>query len=573
MKKLVMNNKFVIGLILIMTLFCGDTENDSTTPEGFDRMIKASSYFQQPEELLQNQKVGEGVEVCNTGDDDICDEDEKQEPDLTETEATPGGGSMTTREYNCTVQKYKAAPGFNELFLLSPTADVIYPGSIIEGSSIRTGEYKPIVAPRKPLNVSVSIIGVTDVASQTVENPTLSGFRTARVSLLGTQNTADVIPPNNTAFSVKSIYSSEQLGVALGAHFKGQVGAALSIDFSGSLDVTTSTKMQKHVARFVHKYYTIDIDLPTNPSDFFEEVPDINPSVSPVYVSSITYGRMILFELESNRDETHINAAANLAVEYGGSYELGSSIDVNYSEVLASSSINATVIGGSQVSPDNKGACSLVNNLEALRTCIRFGGLKYQDALPLSYTLRFLSDNSIARVVLASEYNVRECDLVGETNRGTIRLLRMRASSRDETSNNLEVYGYIAIRPTSEDVTTSTNQCNLDDILKEDSEYIILMARPDRNDKFPGSISGEWQNFDAYNYAASYIFSQDQPNLEVCAVLKDRDKGSSINDDTFRTKHIIRIGDLEDIAITDDPRTLRIEDERGDGWIDIGISP
>lgn len=48
----------------------------------------------------------------------------------------------------CKSTKYKLGPEYSEGFLLNPTSDVIYPGAIIDGNSIKDGGYRLISLPR-----------------------------------------------------------------------------------------------------------------------------------------------------------------------------------------------------------------------------------------------------------------------------------------------------------------------------------------------------------------------------------------------------------------------------------------
>lgn len=62
------------------------------------------------------------------------------------------------------------------------------------------------------------------------------------------------------------------------------------------------------------------MDLPDQPSDLFDG--DVEKSLfgtnMPMYVSSVTYGRMALFTIESELDETTVRAALNIS--YGAAH-------------------------------------------------------------------------------------------------------------------------------------------------------------------------------------------------------------------------------------------------------------
>lgn len=64
------------------------------------------------------------------------------------------------------------------------------------------------------------------------------------------------------------------------------------------------------VARFIQNYYTLDMDMPSSPADLFDG--EVNATLfgthMPMYVSSVTYGRMALFTIESELEETEVKA-------------------------------------------------------------------------------------------------------------------------------------------------------------------------------------------------------------------------------------------------------------------------
>ena len=67
--------------------------------------------------------------------------------------------------------------------------DVLWPGAIIDAATIPTGDYVPIVAPRKPLTISVSLINIAGAKSRTVQDPKLSTMRESIASILAQEVT------------------------------------------------------------------------------------------------------------------------------------------------------------------------------------------------------------------------------------------------------------------------------------------------------------------------------------------------------------------------------------------------
>ena len=99
------------------------------------------------------------------------------------------------------------------------------------------------------------------------------------------------------------------------------MSAFLSADVSyGIYDLSTkfnwhsTTKKNKIIAKFRQIYFTVNVDTPAHPSDFFspsmslENVEALLPAGSaPVYVGSVSYGVMALMFIETDFSEEEIN--------------------------------------------------------------------------------------------------------------------------------------------------------------------------------------------------------------------------------------------------------------------------
>ncbi|MBN2353332.1 MAG: thiol-activated cytolysin family protein [Spirochaetales bacterium] len=314
-------------------------------------------------------------------------EDPNQPPDL------PG--------YYNTVTKEKVANGFDETLCLDPTTSVIWLGSILDGNTITSGGYIPITARRGPLTFSMGGPFV-NVQSVTVPEATLSKVREGIRDIV----TSGVIgkTPNNTQFTSTSVYSLEQLGVSVGLNFHGW-----GLTVNGSFNFSNQNVRTRMFMKFLQVYYTLDIDEPVEPIDFFapgttwtDLSGQINGSVSPVYVASVKYGRIGTIAVESDYSEQEVEAALSAAYNAGiagGGIDIG----VTYTNIINNSTINVKIYGGSGEDGCQVTDCaSFINWVKA--------GAEYSiddPGAPIAYTLKYLKDRSVARIVLADEYYVR----------------------------------------------------------------------------------------------------------------------------------------------------------------------
>lgn len=152
-------------------------------------------------------------------------------------------------------------------------------------------------------------------------------------------------------------------------------------------------------------YYTLDVDRPSSPSSWYSEVPRGMGEFTPVYVSSVKYGRMAMLIFESTAKVTELEAA--LKASFNGAVVSGSlNITAEHKKTWSQTKFDGIVVGG-----DSESGGNLIDGIDSFNDWVK-KGTRYDAnsaAAPLSYTLRFLDDNSVAKVVLSGEYDVRDC--------------------------------------------------------------------------------------------------------------------------------------------------------------------
>jgi hypothetical protein len=294
-------------------------------------------------------------------------------------------------EYLYKIDYYSVAAGYDEQIVLNPQTDVIYPGAIIKGESILDGSYVPIPATRKPITISTSLTGGGNVSVK-VTDPKLSTVREAVNKLMN--QTYDV-PPANMGFTIEQAYSQTQLKLSLRASYSGIV------DVSGGFDYSNKKIKTRLVAKFIQNYYTLDMDLPSSPADLFDGNvgSTLFGTYMPMYVSSVTYGRMALFTIESELEETEVRSFLQ------GSYaSVNASLSADFDALKASSTMKVYVLGGSGAD-----AGLAVDGFDAFKNYIKTGGnfSKTSPGAPISYKLRYIKDNTIGKIVFAASYPIR----------------------------------------------------------------------------------------------------------------------------------------------------------------------
>ncbi|MBR6177278.1 MAG: thiol-activated cytolysin family protein [Bacteroidales bacterium] len=323
-------------------------------------------------------------------------------------------GASTTEKLNtgdgiviCDCQEYEQSEKFNENMLLDPASSSIYPGSILDGNTIKNGGYKTVSLKRAPLTISTDFFNKEGNSSVCVENPTLSGVRDGIKSMLYDCE-INGHTQANTTFEIKEVYSEEQLSLAIGT--TANIGKRANIEAGFNFD-KSSTK--SHVlVKLIQVYYTVDMDEPPTIADFFDpsvSADDIKTALNgctiPVYVSSVKYGRVAYFSVESSESAQTIKAA--LEAQYNAAI-WNATLKTEFEQTLKSkeTTISGTVVGGS-----GEQAAKAISGLDGMLEYIKSGGnfSKESPAAPIAFTLKSLKERNIFSVSNATKYTIRNC--------------------------------------------------------------------------------------------------------------------------------------------------------------------
>lgn len=367
---------------------------------------------------------------------------------LSKLETTPSqvdAGQRSAEErlgdYSCTRQDFTETRQYDRIVAYSANSDSMWPGAILHGNSVYDGLFAQAVFDRRALDVSVSLENLAGGPSATMENPDLSSFRDAISGILSSQINGDT--PANIYAEIEEVHSSEQLAIALGA---GVSGGVAPFSISASFDFNDQNVKSRYVVKYVQAYYTVDVDAPGKASDWLSDTVTLedvkqafNDEDPPVYVSSVTYGRTVLFTFESNYSASELASA--LEFTYSGGVDVSGDVSVTYAEMVSQSNITAYILGGS-----GGDAAQAIDGYEELRDFIRSGGNYSPESpgAPIAYKLSYLADNQPARVSFTREYQTQECVRVSQKVLVTLDSITVE-DGRDEitSNNNLEVYGVV----------------------------------------------------------------------------------------------------------------------------------
>lgn len=398
----------------------------------------------------------------------------------------------------CNYVHYRETVHAGEFVAFQPNSATLWPGNIVQGDDAQYGLLTPIGLSRSPMTFSVSLENLQGSPVGHMEAPSLSSFREQRNEILAAGTDGAV--PAQVSYDMMQVYDASQVAVAVGGSLDWLGAASISSLFEFESDV----QLNKVLVDFTQAYYTIDVDIPGLPSDFFAEDVTVeeletftgedNP---PMYVQSITYGRRVIFALESTYTEEEIRVAFDAgfdALFASGGIEL----DVQHREVFEQSKISALVLGGSGTD-----AVKTVFGVEGLFEYIAAGGdySKESPGAPIAYKLAYL-DNSGTTFALATEYSERQCydnfvDVTGEVARMEY------LGGNDDGAGHVEVFGWLKYRVAP---ASDPDPCRQD---APGWETIF-----DRNDGGPQDVFGIWVPMNPVQKTVLDI--EAEPNASLC---------------------------------------------------------
>jgi thiol-activated cytolysin len=354
-----------------------------------------------------------------------------------------GTASAAAREgdYSCTRQNLQETRQYDRIVAYAANSDSMFPGAIISADSVLTGLFTQQVLDRAPETISVSLENLGGKKSAVIENPSLSSYREALTGVLQQEITGST--PANLSSEIEQVHSQEQLNMALGVQASWGLGVA---SLKTSFDWSKQNTRSRYVVKYTQAYYTVDLDAPSSPSSMFAptvglaDVQDkMDETRPPVYVSSVTYGRMVLFTFESEYSAEEMGAALDFA--YSGGVDVKGDVSVTYKTMISKSKITAFILGG-----DAGDAVKTIDSYDALIAFIKSGGNYSRESpgAPIAYKLNYLKDNSPARMSYTTDYEVKDCVRVSQQVRVTLNAIAVDDAGGDAGSD-LELYGQIWI--------------------------------------------------------------------------------------------------------------------------------
>ena len=415
-----------------------------------------------------------------------------------------------------------------DIVTYDPNSEILYLGSLIQGKGYMNGLGSIQVLPinqRAAIKISISFQMANN--SRTIEHPSLTTVKDAIGDLVETAHNVGHVSGSSIFFNKSTSYSVEQTALSLGLSAKFMIGSVRS-----NLQWNSTTETQTVSAYFIQKMFTVSMEIPQRPGDFFtsaftQELLDeqirlgrIGQDNVPVYVSNMVYGRMMTLTMTSTYTETEMKAA--LEASY---LNIGGSVSSEHLEVLSNSEINLVTIGGD------------ANQALAYLRTGNLGEFFKEDAplttaVPISYTLRNLGDNNIAKVSETISYDMVQYDVL-----------------EVETYYNFNGVEGAWKNAVQSKMSYQKWECNWDNVLKAD-EHGSFIDDPNSTQWFLGKKI----TFSGSN--TGYPFNFELENMDGAILPNDYYRALVYHDNEGFSTESISIGDIDDFE--DDDFEIRV---------------
>jgi Thiol-activated cytolysin len=310
--------------------------------------------------------------------------------------------------YSCTTTPYSLSRTPEQIVTYDPDSSILWVGSLLQGKGYKDGigSLKELpIRQRSPLTLSIDLLNNNNTV--TVQDPTVASVQQAIGKLIEEATKSGLKSGSKISFSQLTTNELSEASLKLGLSYKWLSGGIKS-----NLSFQRKSNEKTITAHFIQNMFTISMVLPQTPEDVFSEgftkdvldrqvqLGNLGSDNIPTYVANIVYGRILTFTFTSTANETDIRAALDAA------YNLGKvGLSAGQQKILSEAKVGVATIGG-----DASDALAVIRSGE-LKDYFK-SDAPLTTAKPISYTVRNLGDNSIAKVSETSEYNIKECTAI-----------------------------------------------------------------------------------------------------------------------------------------------------------------
>lgn len=330
-------------------------------------------------------------------------------------------------ERTCVRTAFTLQNNFEEIAILRPTADVIWPGALVEANqSLLDGLPEPARFARAPVKIRLDLPGIGENGTKTIENPDLASVQTAIDEALEWWNANayrdGYVNASSSSNRITTSYSSTQASLDVGLNVAWATG-----DVQSQFNYETNATRRVVMATYKQAFYTVSFvqESGAQPEDVFG--PEVtlqqvqaafSSDAPPAYIASVTYGRIIMFRMETSSSYT--SAEVEAAFKYAAGTQVDGDLEARYQEILSSSTVEVITLGGNAAVASEAVTARSAGDLVPIITGENAVYSRSNPGVPIAYAVKYLKDDQLAKLGYTTEYTATECSSVQTANTITV---------------------------------------------------------------------------------------------------------------------------------------------------------
>lgn len=301
--------------------------------------------------------------------------------------------------------EYDLSAAFDDNLLLEPSQNSIYPGAVLKGDTIAKEGYQEITEGNKRKAViSFDLQGVKDKEGKDGKPgvtsgeiiPNLAAYRELRNQILS-QNITYHASAHSSYEDIeikneKSLEAQLKIGVGFGA-------AGIKSKIAAGFKFKNGEQKERRLIKFVETFYTVDVNQEAAP--LMINIPrEAVGNRMPVYVSSVSYGRIAYLTIESNQKKSELKANLEAVFKATATNNGDVDIDAAIKKLQNGTTVTINIIGG--------GSEAVTDLKQFQKYIVKEGFSAKNPGHIIKYQLRFLDDNATAYIKYSEKYKTVE---------------------------------------------------------------------------------------------------------------------------------------------------------------------
>ena len=301
--------------------------------------------------------------------------------------------------------EYDISAAFKDNLLLDPAQNSIYPGSVLRGDSLDKDSYQEITEGNKrKAIISFDLQGVKDkegkdgkpgITSDAIF-PDLASYRDLRNRILSQSITYHASAHSSyeemEITNEKSLDAQLKIGVGFGA-------AGIKSTIASGFKFKDGKQMERRLVKFVETFYTVDVNQEAAP--LMVNIPrEKVGDKMPVYVSSVSYGRIAYLTIESEQKKSEFKANFDAVFKATTTNKGDVDLDAAFKKLEKGTTIKIHIIGG--------GSHAVTDFKQFQNYVVTEGFSAKNPGRIIKYQLRFLDDNAVAYIKYNEKYKTVE---------------------------------------------------------------------------------------------------------------------------------------------------------------------